>query len=200
MKIVIVGASGVIGSHLARSFSTEHEVISASAAKSDYKVDMTSTNAIKKFFEEVGAFDALITVAGSAPMKPLEEMTHEDFQQGFNSKQMGQIDMVLLGLKHIRQGGSFTLVSGILAEDPIPNGVGLTVVNAALNGFVKAASRELLPQNIRINVVSPGLLEDSAERLGAYFPGHAAVPANKVIKAFEKSVLGNGTGEVIRVY
>lgn len=200
MKIVIVGASGIIGSHMARTFSTDHEVIEASANKSEYKVDFSSTDSIKKFFEEIGEFDALITAAGSAPMKPLEEMTHEDFQQGFDSKLMGQIDMVLIGQKYIRPGGSFTLTSGILSEDPIPNGSGLTVVNAALNGFVLAASRELLSKNIRINVVSPGLLEDSAERLQDFFPGHVPVPSSKVIKAYEKSVLSNGTGEIIKVY
>lgn len=200
MKIVIVGANGVIGSHLSRTFSTDHEVIRASAHKSEYTVDFSSEKSIRNLFEDIGSFDALITVAGSAPMKPLQEMTYEDFVEGFNSKMMGQINVVLIGQEYINNGGVFTLTSGILAKDPIPNGTGLSTVNAAVNAFVLAASRELIPKNVRLNVVSPGLLEDSAERLQKFFPGHVPVPASKVVKAYEKSLLGNGTGEIIEVF
>lgn len=200
MKILIIGANGVIGSHLSRTFSTDHEVIRASANNSEYTVDFSSGDSLRSFFEEVGEFDALITAAGSAPMKPLHEMTYDDFLTGFNSKMMGQINAVLIGQEYINLGGSFTLTSGILAKDPIPKGSGLSTVNAAVNGFVLAASRELIPKNLRLNVVSPGLLEDSAERLADAFPGHFPVPSSRVIKAYEKSLFGNGTGEIIEVF
>lgn len=200
MKIIIIGANGVIGSHLSRTLEGEHELIRASANKSEYQIDFTSAESVKEFYKKVGAFDALIVTAGSAPIKAFADMTFEDYENGFRSKLMGQVNLVLEGRKHIKKGGVFTLTSGILANDPIPKGSALSMVNAALNGFVLSASRELAAEDLRLNVVSPGLLEDSAERLQSYFPGHYPVSAQKVIKAYEKSLFGNGNGEVIEVF
>ncbi len=200
MKIVLVGASGIIGGHLARHFAGQHEIIAASRSNSAHKLDISSLASIRQFLAGCGNFDALISVAGSAPFKALEDLQGQDFEAGIASKMMGQINLVLEGSKYINSGGSFSLISGILAEDPIPRGSVLSTVNGALNSFVKSAARELTPKNIRLNIISPGLLEDSAENLGEAFPGHLPVSAQRVIKAFEKSLFGNGSGEVIRVY
>jgi NAD(P)-dependent dehydrogenase (short-subunit alcohol dehydrogenase family) len=132
-------------------------------------------------------------------MAPLQEMKGEDFMSGIYSKLMGQINLVLAGQHTINAGGSFTLISGILAEDPIQNGVSLSVVNGAINSFVIAAANEL-KNDVRINAVSPGLVEDSYEAMGKYFPGHNPVPMNRVVNAFVKSVEGVRTGEIIKVY
>ena len=56
-----------------------------------------------------------------------------------------------------------------------------------------------LPRGLRINVVSPGLLDVSEERYGHYFPGHERVPSDRVGRAFAKSVEGALTGQVIIV-
>lgn len=66
--------------------------------------------------------------------------------------------------------GAFTLTSGILSQDPIPGGAAVTSINAAVEGFVLGASIEM-PRGIRINALSPGELEESAERFGAFFQG-----------------------------
>jgi len=63
---------------------------------------------------------------------------------------------------------------------------------------VKGAAIEM-PRGLRLNVVSPGLLEASAERYGAWFPGHDPVSTKRVGLAFAKCVEGAGTGQVIAV-
>jgi len=200
MKIVLAGASGIIGGHLDRSWQNEHEIIRASTNKSEYTLDFTSLESIREFLKQIHSFDALVITAGSAPLKPIAELTAADFYEGFKSKLMGQINLVLEAQQHLSKNGVITLTSGILSEDPIPNGTALSTVNAALNGFVKAASQELILKGKRLNVVSPGLLQDSAERLQGFFPGHHPVSAAKVVKAYEKSVFGQCNGEVIKVY
>ena len=64
---------------------------------------------------------------------------------------------------------------------------------------VKAVSLEL-PNHIRINAVSSGLVEDAVEKYGAYFPGHNPIPMKKMINGYVKSVEGKGTGDIIRMY
>ena len=111
---------------------------------------------------------------------------------------MGQINLVMLGKTKINEGGSFTLTTGILHRDPIREGTALSMVNSAIHGFVLGASIEL-KKGIRINAVSPELVEDSATELGPYFPGHVPVPMKDVVQGYLKSIEGFGTGQIIEV-
>ena len=199
MKIILVGATGTIGQHLYTELSKRHEVIRASKNKGEVKVDITSRDSIEAMYKEIGPFDALISVTGGAYFGSFEAMTEESMYQGIRSKMMGQINLVLSGRLYVRDNGSFTLTSGILSEDPIRNGTALSMVNGAVNGFVIGAAVEL-PKGVRINVVSPGLVEDSVDALGAAFPGHVPVPMEKVVKAYQKSAEGVLNGQIIKVY
>lgn len=199
MKIIIVGASGTIGKPVSDELSKRHEVIRVGSKSGDIQMDMTSVDSIQKMYEAVGEFDALVVAAGSATMKPLQELANDDFYVGIKSKMMGQVNLVLEGQKRINPKGSFTLITGILADDPVHGSVTLSTVNGAVNAFVKATAREL-DNGVRINVVSPGLVEESAEALGSYFPGHTPVSMHRMVDGFVKSVEGIGTGEVIRLH
>ncbi len=70
MKIVIVGASGTMGSYLSEAFEKDHEVIRADRNSPDVRVDITSTASIGKMYERIGAFDALICTAGPTFVGP----------------------------------------------------------------------------------------------------------------------------------
>lgn len=195
MKIVIIGGTGTIGRKVAENFSKGNEVVTAGTKSGDFRVDITSTESIKSFFENLGPFDALVSATGSGHFGPLKNMTAIDFQVGLNSKLLGQINLVLMGQHFISANGSFTLSSGVLAEDPILNGVNLSTVNAGINAFAKAAAIEL-QNGVRINAVSAGVVEDSPELHGA-FPGHIPVRMDVVVNAFRKSVFGALTGQTI---
>lgn len=125
-------------------------------------------------------------------------MTEEDFRIGLDSKLMGQINLVLIGQNYINPNGSFTLVSGILSEDPVHASSNLAAVNGAINSFVRAASMEL-ENGVRINAVSPGVVEDSPEIFDA-FPGHKPVTMDDVVLGYRKSLLGHINGEVVEVF
>ena len=51
-----------------------------------------------------------------------------------------------------------------------------------------------------MNVVSLGMVEDSNEKYGEFFPGHIAIPMNKVVNAYARSVNGSRNGEIIKIY
>jgi NAD(P)-dependent dehydrogenase (short-subunit alcohol dehydrogenase family) len=197
MKILIVGGTGTIGKKVAAALNDKHEIITAGSKSGDLQLDITSTESIEAFYKQAGKFDALISVTGSGHFGPVSEMTPDDFKKGIDSKLFGQINLVLLGQHHINQKGSFTLTSGRLASDPVAHGVNLSTVNGGLNSFVIAAAIGL-EKGIRINVVSPGVVEDSPEYFDA-FPGHIPVSMTKVVAGYIRSVLGAGTGQVIEI-
>lgn len=198
MKIIIIGASGTIGKHVAASLEKDHEIISVGSKSGDIQADITSPASIENLFKQTGSFDALISTAGEAHFGPLKTLTDKEFRTGINSKLMGQVNLVLIGQHHINPKGSFTLISGVLSDDPVLTGANASVANGAVEAFVRAAAIEL-ENGVRINAVSPTVVEESPAYF-PYFPGHIPVPMKQVIYAYHKSVLGAGTGQVIKVY
>jgi len=194
MKIIIVGATGTIGKKVTAALENDHELVKVGSKSGDVQADITSSKSIEAMYKQIGAFDALICTAGGAHFGPLATMTAADFQKGLNDKLLGQVNLVLIGQHHINAKGSFTLSSGLLSDDPNRNCANLAAVNSAINGFVRGAAIEL-ENGVRLNAVSPGLVEDSADLLPA-FPGFALTKMDVVVRAYLKSVLGAQTGQV----
>lgn len=198
MKIVIVGASGTVGSAVSELLAKDHQVIRVGHSRGDARVDMRDPASIKVLFAQVGQFDALVVASGSVAFNGLTEMSDEQWQVGLQSKLMGQINLTRAAIPYLNDKGSITLISGILSEEPINWGVSATTINGAIEHFVKAAACEL-PKGLRINVVSPTVLTESMDKYADFFPGFVPVPAAKVALAYQKSVLGVQTGQVFRV-
>lgn len=198
MKIVMVGASGTMGSFLSKAFEKEHEIIRAGRKGADVQVDITSPEEIEDMYRLIGAFDALICTAGPTYVGPWETLDDKAFRNGVQGKMMGQINLVLIGQYHINPGGSFTLITGALTHDPQKNFANASAVNAAVEGFVRAAAVEL-GSGIRINAVSPSVLENSPQYF-PFFPGEIPTTMNRLEHGFRKSVFGASTGQVIRLY
>lgn len=163
-------------------------------------MDLTDDASVAELFSRTGAVDAVISTAGSVHFGPLQEMTPEQFTIGLQDKLLGQVRLALAAQHHLNAGGSITLTSGIISAQPIRDGVNATAVNAALEGFVRAAALELLPRGLRINVVSPNVLIESMAAYGPYFPGFEAVSAQRAALAFQRAVEGIQSGETITVW
>jgi len=193
MKVLIVGANGLLGSAAVAALKERHEVIEASRS-SGVAVDLAEPDSVRRMFDEVGTVDAVISCTGSVPFKPLSELKDKDFRSGFEDKVLGQVNLVQIGVDYLSDGGSFTLTSGVLAREPILTGVAASLANGALESFVMAAAAEL-PRRIRINAVSPTVLAE-ATGYHEFFPGFSQVPAATVGRAYVKSVEGIQTGQV----
>ncbi|MDQ0680445.1 NAD(P)-dependent dehydrogenase (short-subunit alcohol dehydrogenase family) [Arthrobacter pascens] len=193
MKVLIVGANGLLGSAAATALKERHQVIEASRS-SDITVDLAEPDSIRRMFEEVGTVDAVISCTGAVPFKPLADLTEKDFRSGIDDKVLGQVNLVQIGADHVSDGGSFTLTSGVLAREPILTGAAASLANGALESFVMAAAAEL-PRRIRINAVSPTVLAE-ATGYHEFFPGFSQVPAETVGRAYVKSVEGIQTGQI----
>jgi len=194
MRIIVVGATGTIGKAVAKLLATEHEVVKVAFRSGDYRVDMSSKESIENMFREVGPFDALACAAGVARFGSLAELSDEDFQTGLSGKLMGQVNLVRVGMNHINDNGSFTLTSGVLSHQPMPGSASISMVNAGLEGFVRAAALEM-PRGVRVNVVSPPWVKETLEALGMDSSG--GMPAQQVAQAYWASVHGTRSGSVM---
>ena len=199
MKIIIVGGYGTIGQKVANHLSKKHEVIIAGRNKGDVQVDIANSQSIQSMFDTVGQIDAIVNACGEAKWAPFDQLSEEEFYIGLKSKLMGQVNLVRLGKDYLHDNGSFTITTGVLADDPVIMTTSAALVNGGIHSFVKAAALEL-PRGQRINVVSPSLVEGSVDQYAEYFPGYNPIPWNKVVNGYVRSIEGKKTGEIIRIY
>jgi NAD(P)-dependent dehydrogenase (short-subunit alcohol dehydrogenase family) len=193
MNIVVVGASGTIGAAVVKALAGRHRVIGASR-RGEPKVDIEDTQSVAALFRSLSGLDAVVSCAGNAAFKPLPELTAADFALSLKSKLMGQIGLVLAALPNLNDGGSITLTSGILAQQPMPGSGAVSLVNAGLEGFVRAAALEA-PRGIRVNVVSPPWVKETLVKLG--MDPALGLSAADVAKAYVAAVEGQYRGETL---
>jgi NAD(P)-dependent dehydrogenase (short-subunit alcohol dehydrogenase family) len=189
VKIVVVGATGTIGSELAAALAAEHDVVRASR-KGDPKVDLADAGSIAALFAAVGTVDAVVCCAASAPLTALSD---ERFVPSLQGKLIGQVELARRAVEHLRDGGSMTLTSGRI-PDATPGSAGGALVNAGLEAFVRAAAVEM-PRGIRLNAVSPGWVRESLVKLAMDSSG--GTPVRDVVRVYVEAIEGAMRGQVI---
>ena len=194
MKILLIGATGTIGRAVAAALSPRHEVIAVSRHSEPLRVDISSAESVRALFAAAGSIDAVISAAGAARFKPLAQLDDEDFAFCLQNKLMGQVNVVREGLQKVRDGGVIVVTSGILSRLPAPGSGAISLVNAGLEGFVRAAAIEA-PRGIRVNVVSPPWVSETLTQLGMDPKG--GLPAAVVAQAYVRTVEGPITGQVV---
>jgi NAD(P)-dependent dehydrogenase (short-subunit alcohol dehydrogenase family) len=194
MRVIVVGGTGTIGSAVVAALSARHEVVAVGRTRGAVQVDLASPDSIRAMFQAVGRFDAVISAAGQAKFGSLDELTDADYVFSFSNKLMGQVNLVRIGRQFIADGGSFTLTSGVLSHEPMKGSASISMVNAGLEGFVRAAALEL-PREMRVNIVSPPWVTETlvARKMDT---GHG-MPAASVALAYLASVEGTMTGQTL---
>ena len=197
MRILVVGGAGDVGKAAVSCLHSGHEIIIAGRKTGDVLVDLMDEASVAAMYEKVGRVDAVVACTGHSHFGPVADMTPKQFLDGLKDKLMGQINLVLLGVAHVNDSGSFTLTSGILSHEPIRQGSNAAATDGAIDSFVISAAIEM-PRGLRINAVSPGLLEVAEKKYDGYFPGHRPISNREVGLAFAKSIEGGVTGQIIR--
>lgn len=204
LRILLVGASGTLGRAVAAELGQRHEVIAAGRSSGSITIDLTDVESIRRGLTEAGELDAVISAAGKVTFAPLADFTAAAFGEslhtlGITDKLLGQVNLALAARNYLRDGGSITLTTGILSEQPIVAGSSASMVNGAVEAFVRAAAIEL-PRGLRINVVSPNVLTEAMPSYGPLFRGFEPVTAARAALAFSRSVEGAQTGQVYKIF
>ncbi len=199
MKIFIIGGNGTIGKKVTEYFGEKHELIIGGRSNGDVRIDISDADSIESTLSKLGQLDAIVCIAGEAKWDDFNNLSEEDYYIGLRSKLMGQVNLVRIGQKYLNNKGSITLSTGILADDPVVKTTSAAMVNGAIHSFVKAVDLEI-ENEIRVNAVCLGLVEDAYEKYKDYFPGHNPISMKKAVSAYAKSVEGKGRGEIIKIY
>src|ERR1700688_2560601 len=164
MKIVLIGANGKIGELVQKALAgAGHEIVKVGRKSGDFKVEIENRESVRKLYQAVGSFDAVAIAAGEVAFAPLSELTAEKWQLSLGSNLMGQISLVQEAIPFINERGSFTLVSGILNDDPIFAGVAASTVSGALE-----AGESHDAKRIRISICPVLHRHDSGRRMESW--------------------------------
>ncbi len=196
LKIVVFGATGTIGKAVVAALSPKYEVIQVRNREGKLIADLANTDSVRHVFKAIGKVDGIVSAAGAARFAPLEKLSDEDFSFSIANKLMGQVNLARIGMDYLNDKGSITLTSGILSHKPMVGSTAISLVNAGVEGFARAAALEA-PKGIRINVVSPPWVTETLQALS--MDPNLGKPAAQVAQAYLKSIEGQGTGEVIEI-
>ncbi|HLW91169.1 MAG TPA: short chain dehydrogenase [Roseiarcus sp.] len=202
-RILLIGASGTLGVAVAAELGQRHDIVSAGSKSGDIRLDIADPASIEAALAKAGPLDAVACAAGAVNFAPLSSIVSARIDQsayglGLVNKLMGQVNLALAARERLNEGGSITLIAGVLAEQPIVAGSSASMVNGAIESFVRAAAIEL-PRALRINAVSPTVFAESMPSYGPFFRGFDAVPVAKAALAFSRSIEGRETGKVYKV-
>lgn len=143
-----------------------------------FAVDVTEDEQIKAFFQQIGAFNHLVTSVGVAGMGNFRDLETSAARSLFECKFWGQYNAAKHGVSQIKTGGSITLFSGIGSRKPFPGLAPVAAINGAIEALCRTLAVELSP--IRVNVIAPGVIDT---------PAHDTMPGEKK-KQFFTNIAG----------
>lgn len=194
MKVIVIGATGTIGKEVVKLLASHrHEVIAASR-HSGVQVDLQDIASIRALFKAHPHCDAVVCCAGEAAFRPFADLGEADYELGLRSKLMGQVSLARVAAEELNDGGSITLTAGILAREPMLGSASVSLINAGLEGFTRAAALEMA-RGLRINVVSPPWVRETLLAYGMDLSG--GQPAAEVARAYVAAVEGQSQGAVL---
>lgn len=194
-SIAILGATGTIGSVLARRLVRHGQhvllvgrneeklrALSQELGQPFVTADLTSSlqleEALRAMPDSQGGFHALVNCIGSILLKPAHATSDDDFRQVVETNLFTAFATIRVGSKLLReQGGTIVLFASAAAEIGIQNHEAIAAAKAGIIGLARSAAATYAANNIRVNVVSPGLVRTEMTRRIWENPASAAASA-----------------------
>lgn len=126
--------------------------------------DLSSTDSIERIVEQLPKLDGVVSCAGIVETKMLKFTEEDDLLRLFNTNAFSSIRLIrtLVQQKKLKKEASIVMISSISGvKCGYLGGSIYGATKGALEGFTKATALELAPQKIRVNTITPGMVETS---------------------------------------
>lgn len=198
MKVLVIGASGTIGTAVYEDLRNDFDVFGASRNHPTHALDINNRNQVATMLKTLVPLDGIVVCAGTTPFGPFESLDQATFEKGFQSKFIGQVNVVWEALNYLSPNGAVVLSSGILAREPILGSSCAAAVNGALEAFVMATAAEYLGR-MRLNIVSASVVEDAMAYYGKTFQGFKPTSMSDLVVAYRRALTGPISGKTLVV-
>jgi NAD(P)-dependent dehydrogenase (short-subunit alcohol dehydrogenase family) len=198
---IVTGASGNIGAGIARRLHEAGASVVAHAQRDPAKIEpllaelgdraVAAVGDVARdprticaaAFDSFGRLDVLVNNAGIQPVAPLGAIGDDELAEMFRVNAVGLAAMTREAAAAMDGGGAIVNVASIEGLQPAPSHSHYAAAKAAVIMHTRAAALELGPAEIRVNCVSPGLID--APGLEQTWPEgvarwHAAAPLERL--------------------
>ncbi|MFQ3188078.1 MAG: 3-oxoacyl-[acyl-carrier protein] reductase [Gammaproteobacteria bacterium] len=135
-------------------------------SSSVFEADFSDPNSINQFIEfvqaETSLIDVLINNAGTMLGRfPADELTTDQYQQLVSLNQTSVVQITSALIPWLRQSQNASIINTVSISATTGGSPGSSIYSASkafVSTYTKALARELAPNNIRANAVSPGTI------------------------------------------
>ncbi len=179
---VVTGASKGIGASIAKYLGDEgasvvvnyassragadkvvSEITSGGGKAVAVQADVSKKGDIEKLFTETkkafGKMDVLVNNAGIYEFGALDQITPEHFRKQFDLNVLGLLLTTQEAVKQFPNTSSIINIGSIVGTSAVPGGSVYSATKAAVNAVTQSLAKELGPRKIRVNTISPGMIE-----------------------------------------
>lgn len=183
--VIITGAAKGIGKEIAKKFAYENynvlinyntsekeakiikeELIKEGCSVDIYKANVTIRKEVDNLIEfcllKFGSIDVIVNNAGICEYKLFIDIEESDLRKMFEVTLLGPFNLIQSALKKYmikNQRGCIINISSIWGVTGAAMESNYSTMKAGLNGMTKALAKELGPSNIRVNAITPGIID-----------------------------------------
>ncbi len=188
---VVTGASKGIGAAIAKALAAEGASVVVNYASSKSGADAVvaaiagaggkavavqgdvskasgAQGVVDAAIENFGRIDILVNNSGVFEFAPLEEITEDQFHKLFNINVLGLLLITQAAAKHFGEGASIVNIGSAVTSLTPPYSAVYTGTKGAVDAITGVLARELGPRKIRVNTISPGIVETEGARSGGF--------------------------------
>jgi NAD(P)-dependent dehydrogenase (short-subunit alcohol dehydrogenase family) len=185
-RVLVLGATGGIGMSCVETLAREGWGVVATGRRSEplqallarlstpenahaLTLDLENSEGFKTAASMLPVLDGVVVASGITGVKPLRVLSEAEFQRIMRVNFEGPVLLLreLLRARKIADGGSIVFIGSIAGRIGAPGHTAYSASKAALAGFTRSLALEVASRKVRVNTVSPGLVEtEMAEKMG----------------------------------